>query len=205
MMVWHSINEVDSVLLSYFLLMCRLPSTASDPPIQTELLLAPQAGTGRKGLNPSQYYALIILRWSVKPDIWGPLLDVVVDVDLPAELSELVKVSPAAQFSKREGRLRWYVGRLEAGSTGAARAVLSSKAGEDYARKAEKAIENKEISAKVLFTCWPGQALSGLGFEVAMPPPIDVKNDAMAAKEPNDDIPFFAGKTIVFGELLIKP
>ena len=179
---------------------CRLASSSLNPPIQLELILAPQAEKSLAKQKPTQWRGLLILRWVVNPDLNGPLLDVVADIDLPAELCDLKQVSPAAQFCQREGRIRWNIGKIEPGASGLARAILASKPDEQLAARAEKAFQDKELFAKVLFTCWPGRSLSGLGFEVAMPGEESTSDDVDGTRKE-----FYQGKFVSFGEIIVKP
>ena len=170
-----------------------LPSVACLPPLQVDLLVAPPSTTvplpnGNK-LSPLQWESLIVLQYASNPALSGPLLDVVVEVDLPPELGVLVKTSPAAQWSPNECRLRWNLGRIEAGASGCARAVVAAKPGTS-AERAASALQDA-TSARVVFTGWPGKALSGAGFEVAMP--------GEEAAE------YHKGRMVWFGELLVKP
>lgn len=165
---------------------------ACDPPLQLDLAVAPQADRTVPG-QPAQtkWRGLVVLRYAVNPALSGTLLDVVADVDLGPEFAEVLQVSPAAQWSPNECRLRWKLGRLEPGSSGCVRAVMAAKAG----TPATRAIEALQASTvgKVVFTGWPGQALSGVGFEVAM-----ADGDGAAAD-------YHTGKVVTFGEVTLRP
>lgn len=167
-----------------------LPSVACNPPLQVDLLVAPPSGVPVPGkLSALQWEALIVLQFASNPELQGPLLDVVVEVDLPPEMGVLVKTSPSAQWSPDECRLRWNLGRVFPGATGLARAVVGAKPGVD-AERAAMALQDS-TTARVVFTGWPGQALSGAGFEISMP----------GEGEPK----YHKGRAVWFGEMLVKP
>lgn len=70
---------------------CRLPAVACAPPLQLALHILPGADTApRSGGAPPQL--LLVLRYAANPQMLGALLDVTVDLDLPPQLSALIKV-----------------------------------------------------------------------------------------------------------------
>ena len=167
-----------------------LPSVACNPPLQVDLLVAPPSGVPMPGkLSALQWESLIVLQYASNPELPGPLLDVVVEVDLPPEVGVLVKTSPNAQWSPDECRLRWNLDRIFPGDTGLARAVVAVKPGVDASRAAV-ALQDA-TSARVVFTGWPGQSLSGAGFEISMPGEAEPK--------------YHKGRALWFGEMLLKP
>jgi hypothetical protein len=183
----------------------RLPSTACDPPLQLDLLTAPQAADSRPAQGQGSWQSLVVLRWVANPKLSGPLLDVVVDLDVPPELNELVKASPPAQWSRKDGRLRWNLGKLEPGVSGIARVVLAVKGtGSETVQRAQTAVKEGEITANVVFTGWPGRAFSGLGFQVAMPFAVEHHPNADEGKAEHRKPEFYPGKVVTFGEMHVR-
>ena len=174
-----------------------LPSVACLPPLQVDLAVAPQSGTGKSIPTSLGWEGLVILRYVSNPDLPGPLLDVIVEVDLPPELGVLVKTSPSAQWSPDECRLKWNLGKIVPGGSGIARAVVAAKPGTGFDR-AEAALK-EETTARVVFTGWPGKSLSGAGFEVAMP------RDKESKEEKENKEEYHKGRAVWFGEMTVKP
>lgn len=175
---------------SFFFFKYRLPSSACDPPLQLDLAVAPQSETPITGTPLVTWNGLIVLRYAVNPGLSGALLDVIVDLDLPPEFVQIVRVSPAAQWSPTECRLRWNIGKLDPGSSGCLRAVVGAKLG-TLAARAEDALCSG-TQAKVVFTGWPGKAMSGVRFEVSLP-------------EEQQEIEYHGGKIVTFGEVTVRP
>jgi hypothetical protein len=185
-----------------------LPSVACLPPLQIDLVVAPPSGNAKTtgGALPSSlgWEGLIVLRYVSNPALSGPLLDVIVEVDLAPELGVLVKTSPSAQWSPDECRLKWNLGKISPGASGVARAVVGAKPGTGSDR-AEAALQ-EETTARVLFTGWPGQSLSGAGFEVALPVVVPVEDkEKKEEEEENKSVEYHKGKSVWFGEMVVKP
>lgn len=177
-----------------------LPSVACLPPLQIDLAVAPPSGTGAPPASLG-WEGLIVLRYVSNPELPGPLLDVIVEVDLAPELAVLVKTSPSAQWSPDECRLKWNLGKISPGECGIARALVGAKPG-TVSDRAEVALK-EETKARVLFTGWPGKSLSGAGFEVAMPAMHEEKKEEGEKENKSDE--YHKGKAVWFGELLVKP
>lgn len=168
----------------------KLPAVACAPPIVVDFAVAPQSSAPVPGQPaPFRWEALLLVRIATNPELSGPLLDVVVDVDLPPELPVLVKASPSAQWSPNECRLRWSLGKLMPGSAHMTRAIVAAKPGTGSAG-AEAALREAS-QAKLYFTGSPGTSLSGTGFEVAM---ADEKETR-----------YSRGRAVWFGEMVVKP
>jgi hypothetical protein len=180
-----------------------LPSVACLPPLQLDLAVAPPSANANSVPTSLGWEGLIVLRYVSNPDLPGPLLDVVVEIDLAPELGVLVKTSPSAQWSPDECRLKWNLGKIVPGASGIARAVVGAKPGTG-SNRAEIALK-EETTARVVFTGWPGQSLSGAGFEVAMPTSVDTKEKKEGEKEEKETDTYHKGKAVWFGEMLVKP
>jgi hypothetical protein len=180
-----------------------LPSVACLPPLQIDLAVAPPTHSGAGKSGALGWEGLIILRYVSNPELSGPLLDVIVEVDLAPELGVLVKTSPSAQWSPDECRLKWNLGKILPGDSGVARAVVGAKPGTGSDR-AEVALK-EETTARVVFTGWPGKSLSGAGFEVALP--VLVATEALKKEEEkeNKEEEYHKGRAVWFGEMVAKP
>jgi hypothetical protein len=179
-----------------------LPSVACLPPLQIDLAVAPPSGIGAPPASLC-WEGLIVLRYVSNPELPGPLLDVIVEVNLAPELGVLVKTSPSAQWSPDECRLKWNLGKISPGESGIARAVVGAKPGVGSDR-AEVALK-EETTARVVFTGWPGKSLSGAGFEVAMPTKHEEKKENDEEEKENKSDEYHKGKSVWFGEMLVKP
>lgn len=171
-----SSTPIDTSYLKY-----QLPSSAVDPPLQCNLLVAlPEEDTG-----PAKTIVLVI-PFAVNPSLHGGLVDVSVTLSLPPELDGLVKTSHKAAFSPQESRVKWSIDSMEAGSTGAIRAILKSSKG---IQNRDTTIDN--IRAEVLYSGYPGTSYSGLGFEVGF-------------EGAEDGKPYYAGKIRTFGRVFLS-
>jgi hypothetical protein len=156
---------------------------ARPPPLQAQLLVVP----GSHPSKPGGWQGLVVLRYVASPHLPGSLLDVVVDLNLPPEAAALLRVAPAAQWSRDGGQLRWQLPRIPPGGSGELRAVLGCKAG--VAAAAATAALQRQAEARVLFSVRPGSSLSGVGFEVSAPEP---------------DSQYMVGHAQCFGELTVR-
>ena len=170
---------------------------ACNPPLQVELVAAPQApAPARPGQARGPWQALIALRYAADPSLPAPLLDVSVDVDLAPELAGVARASPAAQWCPQQCRLRWELGTVAPDGGGIARAVVTAR--EDVTPEQAEAALLEGTVGRVMFTGRPGRALSGLGFEVgAVAGEAGGKGGAEAA--------FIKGTSLWFGELTVRP
>lgn len=167
---------------------------ACAPPLQVELVAAPQAAAPpRAGAPPAPWQALIVLQYAADPSLRGPLLDVVVDVDLPPEIEGVARASPAAAWAPQQCRLRWELGAVAPGAGGCVRAVVTARRDVGAAR-AEEAL-GAGAAARVAFTGPPGRALSGVGFEVGAAP----------AEGGGRGGEYLRGRALWFGELTARP
>lgn len=142
---------------------CRLPAVACQPPLQLELHVVPGADPSKPG--GAGWQGLVVLRYAASPHLSGPVLDVTFDLNVPPEAASLLRVSPAAQWAREQGQLRWMLPRVAPGADGELRAVFGCKAG--VAPGAATAALQRQAEARVLFSARPGRSLSGLGFQVA--------------------------------------
>ncbi|WPT14130.1 hypothetical protein PSENEW3_00000261 [Picochlorum sp. SENEW3] len=171
-----SSTPIDTSYLRY-----QLPSSAVDPPLQCNMLVAlPEE---EKGPAKSM---LLVIPFAVNPSLPNGLVDVSVTLSLPPELDGLVKTSHRASFSPQESRIQWCIDSMEAGGTGAIRAIL----------KSSKGIQNRDttiedIRAEVLYSGYPGKSYSGLGFEVGF-------------EGDEDGKPYYAGKIRTFGRVSLS-
>eukprot|EP00887_Chlorella_sp_A99_P006314 scaffold3.g6314.t1 len=139
-----------------------LPTVACAPPLQLALHVAPGAPAGG-----GAWQGLVVLRYAASPALPGSLLDLVVDLDLPPEAASLARVSPAAQWAKEHGRLRWSLARVPPGGQGTLRVVVAARPG--AAPEATAASLARSTLARVRFSLRPGASLSGLGLQVSLP------------------------------------
>lgn len=156
---------------------------ACPPPLQAALLVVP----GSDPAKPGSWQGLVVLRYAASPALPGSLLDVAVDLNLPPEASALLRVSPAAQWSREGCQLRWALPRIAPGETGELRAVFGCKAG--VAPAAATSALARQAEARLVFSVRPGHSLSGLGFQVA------------AAE---GEAPFQPAHVQCFGELTVR-
>ncbi|KAI3435853.1 hypothetical protein D9Q98_001911 [Chlorella vulgaris] len=160
-----------------------LPAVACPPPLQVLLHVVPGADTAKAG----GWQGLVVLRYVASPHLPGALLDVTVDLNLPAEAATLVRVSPSAQWSRDAGQLRWQLPRMAPGAGGELRAVFGCKAGVTAA--AATAALQRQAEARLLFSLRPGKSLSGVGLQVAAPEP---------------EAAYMAGNAQCFGEMTVR-
>lgn len=141
-------SPIDTSYLKY-----TLPPSSCSPPIQVDFAVAPSSGSSNE--------VLVLLRYIVSPELFKSLIDVSITVDLPPELTKLVKVSHGAKWSPTESRLRWEFENLTAGSHDDLRLIMcSSKYLDDPGAVYE------HIKAVLTFSGWPGTSFSGVGFRV---------------------------------------
>ncbi|KAL4458498.1 hypothetical protein ABPG75_013363 [Micractinium tetrahymenae] len=160
-----------------------LPAVACPPPLQAALLTVP----GSDPAKPGSWQGLVVLRYAASPALPASLLDVAVDLNVPPEAASLLRVSPAAQWSREGCQLRWALPRIAPGATGELRAVFGCKAG--VVPAAATAALARQAEARLLFSARPGRSLSGVGFQVA------------AAE---DGAPFQPAHVQCFGELTVR-
>lgn len=179
-----------------------LPSVACPPPLQFDFAVAPPSGDAKEQLSsPNTWQALLLVQLASNPELMGPVLDVVVEVNLPPELCVLVKTSPAAQWSPNQCKLRWVIGKINPGESCMARAIVAAK--QQNSKGVEQAVMQGAV-AKVYFSGTPGsRALSETGFEVGF----DLAGDNQVKKDNEGDKGpvYHAGRAKWFGCIEARP
>lgn len=155
----------------------RLPSSAVNPPMQAELMIAAPCQAERT--------LLLCIPYAVNPEIEQGLLDVSITVSLPPDLDKLLRTSHQAVWAPSQSRIHWTFEKLAAGSHGVVRAILSQTAssGIDF----ETLVSH--IKGTIVFSGHPGYSYSGLSFDIA------------SSEDKGQE--FVPGKIRTFGELTL--
>jgi hypothetical protein len=140
-------TPIDASFVKYI-----LPSATVNPPLQADLRLV-YSDTKKKEV-------LVCIPLAVNPLLKGGLVDVSVMVSLPPDVKKLVKTSHKAVWSPDESRIQWTFERLEAGSQESIRAIVSCDSFDRIPQYTRSII---------VFSGYPGQSLSGLSFDLAIP------------------------------------
>jgi len=163
-----------------------MPASVCPPPLTAQLLVV----QGDSGGRERAWRGAVVVRYAVGSDTALPkgLLDLVIDVDMaPDAGGDIVKCSPAAEWCPNQCRLRWNVGKVEAGGSGEVKVVMS--AGKTATAERATVALKERTTAKVSYSARPGKTLSGVGFEVGLP---------------EADIGFMGGQVVHVGEMLLS-
>jgi hypothetical protein len=165
----------------------KMPASVCPPPLTAQLLVV----QGDSGGRERAWRGVVVVRYAVGSDTALPkgLLDLVIDVDMaPDAGGDIVKCSPASEWCPNQCRLRWNVGKVEAGASGEVRVVMS--AGKTATAERATVALKERTTAKVWYSARPGKTLSGVGFEVGLP---------------EADIELMGGQVVHVGEMLLSP
>ncbi|KAK9811542.1 hypothetical protein WJX72_005642 [[Myrmecia] bisecta] len=118
----------------------------------------------------SQQSLLVVVQYTVNPSLPGPLEAAVLDLDVPKACGNPGKVSPKASWAPGQRRMRWDVGALEPGTSGAVRVAFTADSSGDKLAAAGvfggvSSAATQDISAKLHFHGTPGASLSGILLE----------------------------------------
>lgn len=164
-----------------------MPASVCPPPLTAQLLVV----QGDSGGREKAWRGVVVVRYAVSSDtaLPGGLLDLVIDVDMaPDAGGDIVKCLPAAEWCPNQCRLRWNVGKVEAGGSGEVRVVTS--AGKTATAERATVALKERTTAKVSYSARPGKTLSGVGFAVGLP---------------EADIGYMGGQVVHVGEMLLSP
>ena len=140
-------TPIDASFVKYM-----LPSAAVNPPLQADLRMVYSDANKKE--------VLVCIPLAVDPLLKGGLVDVSITVSLPPDVRKLHKTSHKAVWSPDQSRIQWTFERLEAGSQELIRAIVSCDSFDripQYTR------------STIVFSGYPGQSLSGLSFDLAVP------------------------------------
>jgi len=174
----HSfVSKLTGVPIDASYLKYNVPLSTCNPPMQADLILVPSA-------SPNSREVLVILRYAINPDLVKGLVDIAVSLDMPPELSNLVRTSEKAKWSPTECRIQWELDFLQPGASGCIQAVFSTNGPLQSANDIFS-----QVKAHILFSGWPGSSFSGLGLQISLP----------EADE------YHKGKVRTFGCLTLRP